>query len=87
MLFDQSLPVTGQRQAVQNQGQEVVRNHGSQVPLELPQDQHLPLLGVREGTWSQQSAEGAENLTEGSQFCLWLQGLLPRDDGFGAGKN
>lgn len=32
---------------MQNQGQEVMCNYSSQVPLELPQDQHLPFLGVR----------------------------------------
>lgn len=48
MLFDQGLPVTGQREAVQNQGQEVMGNHSSEIPLELSQDQHLPFLGVRE---------------------------------------
>lgn len=54
VLFDQGLSVTGQRQPVQNQGQEIVGNHSSQVPLELPQDQHLPILEVREeggGEW------------------------------------
>lgn len=44
VLFDQGLPVTGQREPVQDQGQEVMGDHSSQVPLELPQDQHLPVL-------------------------------------------
>lgn len=44
MFFDQGLPVTGQREPVQNEGQEIMGNHSSQVPLELPQDQHLPVL-------------------------------------------
>lgn len=44
VLFDQGLSVTGQREPVQDQGQEVMGNHSSQVPLELPQDQHLPVL-------------------------------------------
>lgn len=48
MLLDQGLSVTGQREPVQNQGQEIMGNHGSQVPLELPQDQHLPVLEVGE---------------------------------------
>lgn len=48
VLFDQGLSVTGQREPVQDQGQEVVGNHSSQVPLELPQDQHLPVLEVGE---------------------------------------
>lgn len=30
-----------------------------------------------------QPSEGAENLTEGSQFCLWLQGMELWNDGFG----
>lgn len=65
MLFDQGLSVTGQREPVQNQGQEIMGNHGSQVPLELPQDQHLPVLEVGEEggvsglRWEGGKAEGS----------------------------
>ena len=44
VLLDQGLSVAGQRKPVQNQGQEIMGNHCGQVPLELPQDQHLPIL-------------------------------------------
>lgn len=43
MFFDQGLSVLGQREPVQNQSQEIMGNHSCQVPLELPQDQHLPV--------------------------------------------
>lgn len=46
MFFDQGLSVLGQREPVQNQSQEIMGNHSCQVPLELPQDQHLPVLEV-----------------------------------------
>lgn len=36
----------GERKPVQNQGQEIMGNHSSQVPLQFPQDQHLPVLEV-----------------------------------------
>lgn len=45
---DQGLSVAGQREPVQNQGQEIVGNHCGQVPLELPQDQHLLILEAEE---------------------------------------
>lgn len=48
MLFDQGLSVTGQSEPVENQSQEIMGNHSGQVPLELPQDQHLPILEVEE---------------------------------------
>ena len=48
MLLDQGLSVAGQREPVQTQGQEIVGNHCGQVPLELPQDQHLPILEAEE---------------------------------------
>lgn len=48
MLFDQGLSVMGQREPVQNQGQEIMGNHSSQIPLELPEDQNLPVLEMGE---------------------------------------
>lgn len=48
VLFDQGLSVTGQSEPVENQSQEIMGNHSGQVPLELPQDQHLPILEVEE---------------------------------------